>query len=236
MLYVDLAEIPRVFGGRVLWSASRPALIRFKRSDYVGPSDVPLETAIRSLVERVTGLRPTGSVGLLTQPRYAGVSFNPLRLYFCWDPAGEDVEALVAEVTSTPWGERWQYVLRCDRPSGEAGDGSQVAGSFDKMMHVSPFMPMDVEYHWRLDGPTDRLSFTLDCMRQGERIFEATLSLHRRQLTEAAMRAMLRPVGPSSLETLRAIYWQAFRLWLKRTTYHPRPGRVQLSRRVHTSR
>ena len=88
---------------------------RFRRSDYLGDPSVPLADAARDLVAERTGRRPTGPVRLLANPRYWGVGFNPVAFYYLW---GDDAacEAMIAEVTNTPWGERRSYVL-------EAGAG-----------------------------------------------------------------------------------------------------------------
>src|SRR5690242_13924763 len=57
MSYLDLAELDRVFAGRWLWSVRRPALARFKREDFLGPHDIPLDAAVRDLVRATTGKR-----------------------------------------------------------------------------------------------------------------------------------------------------------------------------------
>ena len=72
---------------------------------------MPLADAVRDLVEERTGARPAGPIRLLTHLRSFGHCFNPVSFYYCFDPAGERVEAVVAEVTNTPWGERHAYVL-----------------------------------------------------------------------------------------------------------------------------
>jgi DUF1365 family protein len=72
------------------------------------------------LVAARTGSAPAGPVRLLTNLRYFGHCFNPVSFYYCFDEPGERVEAVVAEVTNTPWGERHAYVLEPDpeRPIG----------------------------------------------------------------------------------------------------------------------
>ena len=47
MMFLDLAEIDRVFEGRWLWSAKRRNLAEFRRSDYLGDPAVPLHRAVR---------------------------------------------------------------------------------------------------------------------------------------------------------------------------------------------
>ncbi len=49
--------------------------------------------------------RPAGPVRLLTTLRTFGHNFNPVCFYYCFAPGGERVEAVVAQVTNTPWGE-----------------------------------------------------------------------------------------------------------------------------------
>src|SRR5450755_4692364 len=46
MLYIDLAELPELFDGTPFWSARRPALAWFKRSDYLGGGALPLDAAV----------------------------------------------------------------------------------------------------------------------------------------------------------------------------------------------
>ena len=52
MLYLDLAELPTLFDGTPFWSADRPALAWFKRSDYLGPANLSLDEAVRTLVSQ----------------------------------------------------------------------------------------------------------------------------------------------------------------------------------------
>jgi uncharacterized protein len=134
MLYLDLAELPQAFDRVPLWSARRRAPARFKREDYLGPTDVPLDQAVRDLVEARLARRPRGPIRLLTHARYFGYCFNPVSFYYCFDEAGEHLDAIVAEITNTPWGERHAYVLDA---AADAGRLKRFA--FDKHFHVSPF-------------------------------------------------------------------------------------------------
>ncbi|HEX4508846.1 MAG TPA: DUF1365 domain-containing protein, partial [Burkholderiaceae bacterium] len=151
MVYLDLAELDRVFAGRWFWSCRRMALARFDRRDHMGDPAVSLDESIRRLVAQRTGQRPEGPVRLLTHLRYFGHVFNPVSFYYCYTPDGASVEAVVAEVTNTPWGERHCYVV--PGPSA-AGD---VTGTSMKAMHVSPFHPMALQYDWRFGPPDEAL-------------------------------------------------------------------------------
>jgi DUF1365 family protein len=81
MVSLDLAEIDSVFESRWFWSSRRPVIARFCREDHFGDPVVPLDEAVRSLVQERTGRRPNGPIRLLTQLRYFGYYFNPVGFY-----------------------------------------------------------------------------------------------------------------------------------------------------------
>ncbi len=101
-LYVDLAELPELMAVHPLWSAARFAPGWFRREDYFGPQDQPLDEAIRQEVQRQSGTLPTGPVRLLTHPRYWGLCFNPVSFYYVFATDGQTLQWVVADVTNTP--------------------------------------------------------------------------------------------------------------------------------------
>jgi DUF1365 family protein len=222
MMYLDLAELPSVFRRRWLWSVRRTALARFRREDHLGDPHQPLDEAVRDLVEQDTGRRPAGPIRLLTHLRYFGYVFNPVSFYYCFDEGGERLETIVAEVNNTPWGERHCYVLPQGRNRGQGGHHRYFPS---KEFHVSPFMEMDVDYDWRFNTPGDRLSVHMENARQGKKIFDATLTLERREITAASLAGVLAAYPLMTLRIIVAIHWQALRLWLKGVPVHDHPDK-----------
>lgn len=201
LLYLDLDELPDVLDHSRLWAA----IARFDRADHLGDPARPLRTEVLDLVEAQTGSRPAGPVRVLTQLRHYGIAFNPISFYYCFD-AGEQLAAVAAQVTNTPWAERHAYVL-----------GERVGKEF----HVSPFLGMDAEYACRFSVP----GRTLQVHIESPPAFDATLSLLRREIDAPRLRRLLVRYPAPPLAILARIYLQALRLKLRGVPYHPHPAR-----------
>lgn len=220
MMYLDLDELPALFAKRWLWSASRPALARFRRKDHLGPSDQPLADSVRDLVESQIGRRPYGPVRLLTNLSYFGYGFNPVSFYYCFAADGITVDTIVAEVNNTPWGEQDTYVLPCN-----SGADNLSAWRFKpvKKMHVSPFMPMDIQYDWVLGSPAQRLSVHMANSKDGKRFFDASMTMRRVEISSTTLAGALVRFPLITVKIITAIHWQALRLWLKRCPVYAHP-------------
>lgn len=220
MVYLDLAELDTVFAGRWLWSIKRPNLACFKRADYLGEAHIPLDTAVRDRVEQHTGERPSGPIRMLSHLRYFGYCFNPVSFYYCFDPEGARIETIVAEITNTPWNERHAYVLsRAD----DEPRGHYHRYRFPKDFHVSPFLPMDIDYDWRFGEPGEKLNVHMRLDRDGAKVFDATLDMDRREMTAGQLAYTLLRFPFMTTVVAAGIYWQAARLKLKRIPFFEHP-------------
>ena len=220
MMYFDLAELDGLLRRFWLWSLPRTPLAAFRRADHTGPEDVALDSAVRDLIERRTGDRPSGPIRLLTQVASLGFRFNSVSFYYCFDAADERVETIVTEVNNTPWGEQHCYVLPVPR---DIGSDEAMRFSPAKQMHVSPFMQMDVAYDWRFTAPSERLMVNMLLKRKGRPVFDATLRFRRREISAASL-AWLQIAYPlMNLRAFVGIHLQALRLWLKRCPLVPHP-------------
>lgn len=226
MLYLDLGELGSVFDGRALWSRRRPAVGRWKRSDYFGDAGVPLEEAVRRRVESETGRRPAGPIRMLTHVRQWGYIFNPVSFYYCFDEAGERVESVLSEITNTPWKERHAYVTPrdADRPDG------LIRARFGKSFHVSPFMGMQQVYDWTFTPPSPtpggRLAVHMRTLEDGREVFDATLAMRRVPITNASINGVLVRHPAMTAQVIAKIHLEALRLWLKGAPVHPHPKRA----------
>ena len=141
-----LDELDEVADLHPMWSAHRPNAVWFRRADYLGDPAVMLDAAVRDAAEERLGRRPSGPIAMLGHLRTWGWLFNPVTFYFCFNPYDMEVDAVVAEVTSTPWHERHVYTV----------DGGTEEHRFAKAMHVSPFLAMDHDYVMSWSTPGER--------------------------------------------------------------------------------
>jgi DUF1365 family protein len=220
MMYLDLAELAEVFRGRLLWSTDRFNLACLRRRDHLGDPAVSLAEAVRRLVLERTGVRPTGPIRLLTHLRYFGHCFNPVSFFYCYDPSGEKVETVVAEVMNTPWHERYCYVLT---ETMNEHHPPWKRYRFPKTFHVSPFIDMNVRYDWRFLPPGERLQVHMEDHVEGHKLFDATLSLRRRPITGVALARVLARYPLMTVQVVAKIHWQALRLWRKGAPFYAHP-------------
>jgi DUF1365 family protein len=82
---------------------------------------------------------------------------------------------------------------------------------------------MDIHYDWRFRIPDNSLRVHMIDYQEGNKLFDASLSLHRREITRSSLSRVLIRYPAMTGKVITMIYWQAFRLVLKRIPFVPHP-------------
>ena len=204
-------ETPRLFG------RNRAGLASLQDTDHGG---APKQGRGAIWVRQVLAEHRIGGVErieLLAQPRVLGHVFNPVSFWLCRNADGALI-TVIAEVTNT-YGDRHCYLCAHDDQRPIAPQDHITA---TKIMHVSPFQPVEGRYVFRFDITAERIGVWID-YTAGNGGLIATLTGKRQPLTNAGiLRAMLRrPLG--ARRVLALIHWQALKLWWKGARFRNRP-------------
>jgi DUF1365 family protein len=211
LVYLDLSEQDAVLALSPLAGRGRFAPFAFRETDYLPQfttAGISLIDAVRQRVTQALGRTPLGAICLLTQPRSWGLSFNPASFFYCHEADGR-LAAILCEVSNTPFHERYHYVLPAE------GDG-HLHVAVAKAFHVSPFLPRELEYRMSFSPAGERLGIHMADWQTDEKLFDASLSLHRTPLNRSSLHHYLLQFPWMTGKTVAAIYWQALRLLLKR--------------------
>jgi DUF1365 family protein len=237
MLYLDLDEIDDVFSVSRFWSAERFNWASFRRADYFDPATPDLKQAVIKRVCDNSDLEPgqIKSVRILTHVRYLGYVFNPVSVYYLFDDS-EQLLAVMPEITNTPWKERHTYVLmanaqtRDPKPEQTPYFPSRIHRHYReyrlrKAFHVSPFLPMAMDYRWVFGLPEPTLRIHLENHKDEHKVFDATLVMHAEPVTAQALRRALIRFPAMTVKVATGIHWHALKLWLKKVPFIPHPNK-----------
>lgn len=216
LLMLNTATVSQIFKPFIAWSYQRFNLASFYPTDYWDGQQHDLDQAVRTKIAQETGKTPQGKIFMLTHPRYLGHVFNPVTFYLAISEQNNLPEFIVAEITNTPWRERFHYVLDCSKQA----QGKYI---FDKQFHISPFMPMQMEYRWEFHFEQRSVKIHMENYIQNEKHFDATMNIHAEELNQANLRRVLISYPLMTIKVISAIYWQAFKLWVKRVRFYPHP-------------
>lgn len=209
MMALDLDELDMVVP---LLGQSRWPALRWMRSDYLSARpEAKLKEAATKQISELGGDIAVDRIVLVCQLRCFGLYFSPINTYFAYQR--DRAVYMLAEVSNTPWGETHYYLVDLINPQ-----------TTPKAFHVSPFMAMNMHYRWRIKPPAESLCIHIESWRE-QLLFDATLVLKRRELNPSNIKMLLKKWPMMTLNIVRGIYWQAFKLFAKGIPFHSHPGR-----------
>lgn len=204
----DLANLARI---APFVSLNRPNLASFYDADHFGNPKLPLRERIAADAAGQGIEIPNGKIFLLTHLRYAGYTFNPISLFYCYSRAGT-LEMVLAEVNNT-FGERKNYWLTT---ANQLPASNALKYRCPKEMYVSPFNKMNLDYEFVLTDPGVSLVAHMNTLDNGRHFFDATLSLQREEWSAKSLGLALLRFPFMTAKVIGAIHWEALRLYLKK--------------------
>ena len=204
--------------GPALFARNAGSLMSLQDTDHGGPPKKGRGAAwVRDILKANHAPDPA-RVMLLAQPRLLGHVFNPVSFWLCYDDQ-DALRSVIAEVTNT-FGDRHSYLCRHEDGRPITKDATISA---QKLLHVSPFQPVEGGYVFRFDILPDQIGIWIDYSR-GNGGLIATLTGPRKPMTNRSIihAALRRPFGSRRVLTL--IHWQALKLWFRGATFRSQPA------------
>lgn len=212
-LLVDIDRLDELSAGLRLFGHNRFALFAIHDRDY--GNGTPLRAHVEKLMH-AAGIQPDGGpIRLLTMPRLLGYAFNPLSTWFCHGRDGA-LRAIVYEVSNT-FGERHSYVMAV------APGARPVRHTTAKRFHVSPFLPMDMAYAFRVLPPGARLAIGITVSDAGGPVLAAIHTADREKLSDATLLRAALAFPLVTFKVTAGIHWEALKLWVKRVPLFRKP-------------
>lgn len=219
-LLIDLDRLDEADRLSALFSVNRTNLVSFHEADHLrGTHETSLRAHLDRLLREVGVPERAARIELACYPRIFGQVFNPLSVFYAYGPDGAPV-AMVYQVRNT-FGEGHTYACRI-----EDGDVSQagIRQSRSKIFYVSPFIELDMRYHFRMNLPGDRIKWRILETDGSGPLLAATYNGARRPLSTRSIVACLLQFPLLTWKIVGGIHYEALRLWLKGMRYVPRPA------------
>ncbi|MGB1291705.1 MAG: DUF1365 domain-containing protein [Pseudoalteromonas sp.] len=211
MMWVDLSQPSLLNGIHPQLGTSGFKALKFKQSDYLkdGTEELNGEIVKRAL-DKINELGVNdefANVYMLGQLRCLGIYFSPVNFFF-YEKSDGQLSYMVAEVSNTPWNERHYYLVELEKKV-----------NFKKVFSVSPFMNLDMDYHWATRINDDSVLIHIENKKDNNVLFDATLRLKRQSLTKQNVSAIFKQFPAMTWTIFRGIYVHAFKLFCKRVPF-----------------
>lgn len=218
MFFLDIDNLHSIFKYIPFVSIDKFNLLSFYRKNYFpSKTNLSIRQEIENEIKRHGYDEIPKKIYILTHLAYLGFCYNPVSFYYCYDDTDQLIFFL-SEVNNTPWNERHIYLQKI--PKEDINSWTQ-----SKQFHVSPFLPMNLQYVWKINIPSKQVRIYLACV-DNKIIFRATLKLMQSTLNlkNCLTTFLLSPV--ITVLTVFRIYWQALIIFSKKIPFYQHPGKV----------
>lgn len=213
-MLLDLDELPSLSRQLRMFAHDRFGIFSFHERDHGNGVAGGLRGWVEQSLQAAGIAAPCGAIRLLCMPRILGHAFNPISVFFCH---GRDAGliAMIYEVRNT-FGEKHIYIMPAN------ADGLQIRQSCAKAFYVSPFMPMQLTYRFRVTPPGAHVSLGITASDAEGTLIATAFGGARETMTDMALLRHVLRMPVQGIKVLAAIHWEALKLWFRGVRFVPR--------------
>jgi len=216
-MLIDIDAAPALARRLRLFAYNGPGLFSLHDKDHGDGSGGPLRAFAEESLRQAGLAFSNGQIMIQCMPRVLGYVFNPLTLFYCHDAEGR-LAAMIYEVHNT-FGQRHSYVIPVT-----ADHAGRVRQSCGKAFHVSPFMGMDMSYHFTIGAPGESVSTVIQGLgADGKPMIFAGFKGARRPLSDGQLLRLFVTYPLMTLKVMAAIHVEAVKLLFKGLRLYPAP-------------
>lgn len=216
---LDLDEIDDLDKNKRFFSRNRFNFFSFYDEDHLRWGDNSpkknLKSSILSYLEDQGCKKDIGKIYLLTNLRVLGYTFNPVSFYFVFDREGNPLTA-IAEVGNT-FGERKPFYFGTpERPNSTE---FYFRLETKKEFYVSPFIPLDSKFDFKLQLPGDSLRIQVDSWEEGKKVLGTAYLGEKKSLSSKNLLFYFLKYPLVTVKIIGAIHYRAIILFIKKLPY-----------------
>ncbi len=208
---IDIDEARTAPKSSWLFGFDKWAIFSFWQKDFGtkrGPNAQSLFENIKILAQTSGTIGEVKRIELLCYPRIFGFVFNPLSVYFGYNNQ-DRLSFIIYEVANT-FGERHHYIINLSENSAQT-----IEHKCPKVFYVSPFIPMDCEYNFKIIPPTDRVAIKIYETDKDGALLYAAFHGHKKEFSKKILFQALLSYPLMTLKVVFAIHLEAIKLLAK---------------------
>ena len=208
-LLADVDRLGEISDGSRLFAYNGRALFSVHDKDHGKSPGHTLADWARQELAAADMAQAGHHITLLCYPRLLGYVFNPLSVYFCHDAAGA-LGAIIYEVHNT-FGERHAYVVAVDDDAR-----SVIRQQGAKKFFVSPFIPMNCAYKFRIQPPGEHVRVVMRVEDDDGLLLAVSFNARRRPFSDRSLAVAALRYPLMTVKVMVGIHWEALKLWKKK--------------------